>query len=370
MNITSSQRAGRRHSRSDRIAVGLDTRSLAQCGRGSGESDGRRRHRAGFRCALGLKGVGPSVCLTTPSLTRTSVDRQIRNRCRIPRILQQLLQRSLPGGRRRQRGLGHAVVRFGRRFRQCPFRLVLGFEGSYEGGAAFLPVRHRPPALTGDAPRTTCQRQSDCHYRFNRFRSVASAYPSASQSVYRILGVRIDLRTVTVGLTRCISNAALTATKTGYEHPLAQLLAVSHRAMRARRLTLNSPSNAQQLVHTCVFTNGGVLATISRSDCVAMTDMATADPPAANPPPGPRPTRLFRNGNSQAVRIPSALAFASDRTQVEIERQGDELIIRPVKRRLSGLGSAFRDLRPYFENFRREQPPMELRDWESRKTKP
>ena len=50
------------------------------------------------------------------------------------------------------------------------------------------------PALTGDAPRTTCRRQSDCLYRFNRFRSVASAYPSASQSVYRIrLGVRIDM---------------------------------------------------------------------------------------------------------------------------------------------------------------------------------
>ena len=38
------------------------------------------------------------------------------------------------------------------------------------------------------------QRQTDCLYRFNRFRSVASAYPSASQSVYRIrFGVHIDL---------------------------------------------------------------------------------------------------------------------------------------------------------------------------------
>lgn len=98
--------------------------------------------------------------------------------------------------------------------------------------------------------------------------------------------------------------------------------------------------------------------------------MAAADLPAANTSPGPRPTRLFRNGNSQAVRIPSALAFESDKTQVEIERQGDDLIIRPVKRRLSGLGAAFRELGPYFEHFRREQPPMELRDWESRNPKP
>ena len=98
--------------------------------------------------------------------------------------------------------------------------------------------------------------------------------------------------------------------------------------------------------------------------------MATADLPSANPPPRPKPTRLFRNGNSQAVRIPSALAFESDKTQVEIERKGDELIIRPVKRRLTGLGVAFRDLGHYFEDFRREQPPMEFRDWESRKPKP
>ena len=91
--------------------------------------------------------------------------------------------------------------------------------------------------------------------------------------------------------------------------------------------------------------------------------MGTDNPPQANPPPGPTPTRLFRTGNRQAVLIPSALAFESDKTQVEIERQGDELIIRPVKRRLSGLGRAFRELGPYFENYHREQPPMESRDW-------
>jgi len=98
--------------------------------------------------------------------------------------------------------------------------------------------------------------------------------------------------------------------------------------------------------------------------------MATPDPNPANPPIGPRPTRLFRNGNSQAVRIPSALAFDSDKTEVEIERQGDDLIIRPTKRRLTGLGHAFRQLAPYFENFRRDQAPMELRDWDGRNPKP
>ena len=49
-------------------------------------------------------------------------------------------------------------------------------------------------ALTGDSPRTTCWRQTDCVYRFNRFDDVASAFPAASRSVYRIrFGIRIDL---------------------------------------------------------------------------------------------------------------------------------------------------------------------------------
>ncbi len=91
--------------------------------------------------------------------------------------------------------------------------------------------------------------------------------------------------------------------------------------------------------------------------------MATNRQPSSLPA-GPLPTRLFRNGNSQAVRIPRAFAFDSDKIEVEIERQGDELIIRRTKRRLTGLGAAFRKLGPYFENFRREQPPMDARDWE------
>ena len=49
-------------------------------------------------------------------------------------------------------------------------------------------------ALTGDAPRTTCRRQGDCVYRFNSFNEVASGFPAAARSVYRIrFGIRIDL---------------------------------------------------------------------------------------------------------------------------------------------------------------------------------
>lgn len=53
-------------------------------------------------------------------------------------------------------------------------------------------------------------------------------------------------------------------------------------------------------------------------------------------------TRVFRNGNSQAVRIPADLAFDRNDLEVEIERVGDELRIRPLPRRLSGAMDKFR----------------------------
>ena len=81
------------------------------------------------------------------------------------------------------------------------------------------------------------------------------------------------------------------------------------------------------------------------------------------PPPSVTSTRLFRNGNSQAVRIPKALAFDSVDIEVEIERRGDDLIVRPAKRRLTGLGAAFRKLAPHFREFVREQPDQDRHDW-------
>jgi antitoxin VapB len=48
-------------------------------------------------------------------------------------------------------------------------------------------------------------------------------------------------------------------------------------------------------------------------------------------------TRIFRNGNSQAVRIPAEIAFESMDMEVEIERVGDELRIRPARRPLKGV---------------------------------
>jgi antitoxin VapB len=52
-------------------------------------------------------------------------------------------------------------------------------------------------------------------------------------------------------------------------------------------------------------------------------------------------TRIFRNGNSQAVRIPAELAYERSDLDVEIERVGDELHIRPVRRSLDGALARF-----------------------------
>ena len=48
-------------------------------------------------------------------------------------------------------------------------------------------------------------------------------------------------------------------------------------------------------------------------------------------------TKLFKNGNSQAVRIPSELAYSSWDIDLVIERHGDELRVRPAQRRIGDV---------------------------------
>ena len=40
---------------------------------------------------------------------------------------------------------------------------------------------------------------------------------------------------------------------------------------------------------------------------------------------------IFRNGSNQAVRLPQEMRFADDVKEVRIRRQGDSLLISPVK---------------------------------------
>ena len=59
-------------------------------------------------------------------------------------------------------------------------------------------------------------------------------------------------------------------------------------------------------------------------------------------------TKLFKNGNSQAVRIPAELAYSSWDVELVIERHGDELRIRPAQRRMGDVLGKLAKFSPYF----------------------
>ena len=75
-------------------------------------------------------------------------------------------------------------------------------------------------------------------------------------------------------------------------------------------------------------------------------------------------TRIFKSGNSFAVRIPKELAVIEAAQDVEIERSGDALIIRPAKRKsLAGLMDVFASFSPDFMAGGREFHIQTERDW-------
>ena len=75
-------------------------------------------------------------------------------------------------------------------------------------------------------------------------------------------------------------------------------------------------------------------------------------------------TRVFKSGNSMAVRIPKELAFAADVQDVEIERQGSTLVLRPVEREsLGDLAQIFAMFSPDFMAGGRELHEQKERDW-------
>jgi len=59
-------------------------------------------------------------------------------------------------------------------------------------------------------------------------------------------------------------------------------------------------------------------------------------------------TKLFKNGNSQAVRIPAELAYSAWDLDLVIERHGDELRIRPAQRRMGDVLGKFSKFSPDF----------------------
>ena len=75
-------------------------------------------------------------------------------------------------------------------------------------------------------------------------------------------------------------------------------------------------------------------------------------------------TRVFKSGNSLAVRIPKELAIVEASQDVEIEKIGDTLVLRPVvKRKLTGLAEAFAAFPSGFMAEGREFHEQKERDW-------
>ncbi len=75
-------------------------------------------------------------------------------------------------------------------------------------------------------------------------------------------------------------------------------------------------------------------------------------------------TRVFKSGNSLAVRIPKELAFADGAQDVEIERVGNTLVLRPVVQETIGdLTPILSMFSPNFMAGGREFHEQRERDW-------
>lgn len=77
-------------------------------------------------------------------------------------------------------------------------------------------------------------------------------------------------------------------------------------------------------------------------------------------------SKIFKSGNSLAVRIPKELAFDAEVQEVEIERRGNGLWIRPKESKtLAGIGDICAMFSPEFMAEGREFHEEKERDWET-----
>ncbi len=77
-------------------------------------------------------------------------------------------------------------------------------------------------------------------------------------------------------------------------------------------------------------------------------------------------TRVFKSGNSLAVRIPKELNFVDAAQDVEVERVGNTLVLRPIARKtLADIGEVFAMFSADFMANGREEHPERERDWGS-----
>jgi antitoxin VapB len=75
-------------------------------------------------------------------------------------------------------------------------------------------------------------------------------------------------------------------------------------------------------------------------------------------------TRVFKSGNSQAVRIPAELAYADTDVDLEIMRLGDVITIFPVRKGLEDAVAALRRMPkpPRVEKRRPIEVPLRRED--------
>jgi antitoxin VapB len=76
---------------------------------------------------------------------------------------------------------------------------------------------------------------------------------------------------------------------------------------------------------------------------------------------GSRRASIFRNGANQAVRLPQELRFSNEVKEVRIRKQGDTLLISPVKPNWATFFSLTVDVPEDFLGDRDDSPPQ-LRD--------
>ena len=72
-------------------------------------------------------------------------------------------------------------------------------------------------------------------------------------------------------------------------------------------------------------------------------------------------TRIFKSGNSQAVRIPADLAYSDMQTDLQITRLGDVITIYPARSSLKDIVAALREMPPVPIE---ERDPIEVPDRE------
>lgn len=71
----------------------------------------------------------------------------------------------------------------------------------------------------------------------------------------------------------------------------------------------------------------------------------------------PKKAKLFQNGGSQAVRLPAE--YRIDGEEVQIEKIGNTLVLRPVKRNWSEFFSNPNKAPDDFLQDRNDEPPQE-----------